>query len=204
MGDAARLRFGGIACAALLQPRPRRVAADSCDTRGCAGHARARRDEAAADDGRRWFQLSAIDGGAPARAGTASDDRHIAWSRDSQPVYVQQGFQVPATVERVALATGARSIVRELQPEGVGAIAALYVTDWVDDGRWYAYHYTEPAFDAVCREWRDPVDSPGLNGGQAHEAEKPGGMGGNRSGSAKPRKRLRRRRRRRRPRSEPA
>ena len=89
------------------------------------------------------FQLSSIDGGQPRPVhGLQPSDRQIAWSRDSQAVYVQQGFQAPANVERVALATGVRSIVRQLQPEGVGAIAALYVMDWVDDGRWYAYYYT--------------------------------------------------------------
>ena len=89
------------------------------------------------------FQLSSIDGGQtrPVR-GLQPGDRQIAWSRDSQAVYVQQGFQSPAKVERVALATGVRTIARQLQPEGVGAIAALYVMDWVDDGRWYAYYYT--------------------------------------------------------------
>ena len=63
-------------------------------------------------------------------------------SADSRAVYVQRGFQAPAIVERVALATGERSIVRTLTPDGVGAISALYVMDWVDDGRWYAYYYT--------------------------------------------------------------
>ena len=89
------------------------------------------------------FQLSSIDGGQTRPVhGLQPSDRQIAWSRDSQAVYVQQGFQAPANVERVALGTGVRSIVRQLQPEGVGAIAALYVMDWVDDGRWYAYYYT--------------------------------------------------------------
>ena len=89
------------------------------------------------------FKLSSIDGGQTRPVhGLQSGDRQIAWSRDSQAVYVQQGFQAPANVVRVALATGVRSTVRQLHPEGVGAIAALYVMDWVDDGRWYAYYYT--------------------------------------------------------------
>jgi serine/threonine protein kinase len=89
------------------------------------------------------FQLSSIDGGQtrPVR-GLQPGDRQIAWSRDSQAVYVQHGFQSPANVERIALATGVRTIARQLQPEGVGAITALYVMDWVDEGRWYAYYYT--------------------------------------------------------------
>ena len=92
-------------------------------------------------DGR--FQLAAIDGGAPRPVpGLTSGDRHIAWSRDGAAVYVQQGLQVPARVERVVLSTGARSLARELMPQDLGSVAALYVTDWIDDGRWYAYNYT--------------------------------------------------------------
>jgi len=74
--------------------------------------------------------------------GLRAGDRQIAWSRDSQAVYVQRGFQAPAIVERVALATGERAVVRTLAPDGVGAITALYVMDWIDDGRGYAYYYT--------------------------------------------------------------
>jgi hypothetical protein len=89
------------------------------------------------------FQLSSIDGG-PTRPvhGLRSGDRQIAWSTDSRAIYVQQGFQSPATVDRVALETGARAVVRRIAPEGVSSITALYVMDWVDDGRWYAYYYT--------------------------------------------------------------
>ena len=62
------------------------------------------------------FQLSSIAGEQPGRSrGLRSGDRQIAWSRDSQSVYVQQGFDAPANVERVTLATGARSVVRQLR-----------------------------------------------------------------------------------------
>ena len=89
------------------------------------------------------FQLSSIDGESPRPVqGLRSGDRQIAWSRDGRSVYVQRGFQAPASVERVTLATGARAVVRQLTPEGVSPITALYVMDWVDDGRWYAYYYT--------------------------------------------------------------
>ena len=92
-------------------------------------------------DGR--YQLSTIDGAPPRPvAGLHSGDRLIAWSRDSQALYVQPGIQVPAQVERVMVATGARTVVRQLTPSGVGTIASLYVADWVDDGRWYAYRFT--------------------------------------------------------------
>ena len=88
-------------------------------------------------------QLSSVDGG-PARpvAALRPEDRRIAWSRDSRSVFVQRGIGAPAVVERVDLETGARTSVATLAPEGLGAVAMIYVTDWVDDGRWYAYNYT--------------------------------------------------------------
>jgi hypothetical protein len=88
-------------------------------------------------------QLSAIGGGSaqPVPALTATD-RRIAWSRDSRAVYVQRGLDVPAVVERVDLATGARTVVGRLAPEGIGGLAMIYVMAWADDGRWYAYNYT--------------------------------------------------------------
>jgi hypothetical protein len=88
-------------------------------------------------------QLSSITGG-PARPVSAlrADDRRIAWSRDSRSVFVQRGIDAPAVVERVDLLTGERRSVATLAPEGLGAIAMIYVTDWVDDGRWYVYNYT--------------------------------------------------------------
>jgi eukaryotic-like serine/threonine-protein kinase len=89
------------------------------------------------------FLLSTLDGAAPRPVrGLGPGDRQIAWSRDGRAIYVQQGFQAPATVERIELATGRRSSVGRLAPEGVGAITALYVMDWADDGRSYAYYFT--------------------------------------------------------------
>jgi hypothetical protein len=87
--------------------------------------------------------LASVDGGT-ARAVTAlrPDDRRIAWSRDSRSVFVQRGIGAPAVIERVDLETGERTAVATLAPEGLGAVAMIYVTDWVDDGRWYAYNYT--------------------------------------------------------------
>jgi hypothetical protein len=92
-------------------------------------------------DGR--YQLSTVDGQPPRPVtGLRSGDLIIAWSRDSQSLFVQSGIQVPAHVERVVLSTGARTAVRELIPSGVGTVASLYVAAWVNDGRWYAYRFT--------------------------------------------------------------
>jgi hypothetical protein len=88
-------------------------------------------------------QLSSASGGdARPVTGLRAGDRQIAWSRDSRAVYVQQGVGVPAIVERVDLHSGERTVVGRLTPEGLGAVAMIYVTDWVEDGRWYVYNYT--------------------------------------------------------------
>ena len=139
----ARLRLGAAACRPLLRRGPCGSAPAPLTPEGVLATLapEGRTLLLAMPDG--GFELSSIDGG-PTRPvhGLRSGDRQIAWSRDSQAIYVQQGFQSPATVERVALETGARSVVRQMAPEGVSAITALYVMDWVDDGRWYAYYYT--------------------------------------------------------------
>jgi Tol biopolymer transport system component len=89
------------------------------------------------------YQLSSVDGGTPQTVtALKATDRQIAWSRDSRAVYVQQGTEAPARVERVDLATGARAIVRDVFPEGLTAVTMISVVDWVDDGGWFVYNYT--------------------------------------------------------------
>jgi hypothetical protein len=89
------------------------------------------------------WRLSTIDG-SPARPamGLRSGDRPIAWSRDNQSVYVQRGREVPAIVDRVTLTTGARTTIREIAPVDVPMLSAIAVSDWIDEGGWYAYNYT--------------------------------------------------------------
>ena len=89
------------------------------------------------------WRLSTIDR-SPARPamGLRPGDRPIAWSRDNQSVYVQRGREVPAIVDRVTLTTGARTTIRELAPADVPILSAIFVSDWIDDGGWYAYNYT--------------------------------------------------------------
>ena len=75
-------------------------------------------------------------------AALAPDDRVVGWSRDGASVFVQRGFEVPVRVERVHLASGQRSLVKTLMPEGVREPASVFVADWIDEGRWYVYNYT--------------------------------------------------------------
>jgi hypothetical protein len=89
------------------------------------------------------MQLSSLAGGVPQPvSGLRPEDKRIAWSRDSRALYVQRGREVPAIVERVDLVSGQRTLVSRVAPEGLGAIAMIDVTDWADEGRWYAYNYT--------------------------------------------------------------
>lgn len=83
-------------------------------------------------------------GGGPSIPVTAlrADDKRIAWSADSRAVLVQSGRDVPATVERVDLATGQRTLVGRVAPDGPGAIAMIDVVDWAEHGGWYVYNYT--------------------------------------------------------------
>jgi Tol biopolymer transport system component len=109
------------------------------------------RDATLAPDGRTLlltmqdgsWRLSSVDGG-PSRpvAGLRPGDRPIAWSRDNQSVYVQRGREVPAIVDRVTLTTGARTTARTIAPADVASLSAISVSDWMDDGRGYAYNYT--------------------------------------------------------------
>ena len=49
---------------------------------------------------------------------------------------------MPAVVERVNLVTGQRTVAGRLEPDGSGAVALIYVMDWVNDGRGCVYNYT--------------------------------------------------------------
>jgi hypothetical protein len=94
------------------------------------------------------FQLGSIDGGGGQPVvGLRADDIRIAWGRDSRSLFIQHGREVPATIERVELTTGHRTIVHQLSPEGsgLGSIASVRIGGWADDGRWYAYDYWSSA-----------------------------------------------------------
>jgi Tol biopolymer transport system component len=89
------------------------------------------------------FQLSAIAGGPPQRVdGLRPEDVVIGWSRDSRSMFVQ-GRADSATVERVDLATGRRTVVEHVVAKGAGLGPAdgILVTRWVDEGRSVAYDY---------------------------------------------------------------
>ena len=87
------------------------------------------------------FQVAALADRATRTAPLKPGDRVISWSRDSRGVFVQRGSELPVTVERVDLASGARAARLEIPVRSAGVSSAI-VTDWVDEGPWYAYNLT--------------------------------------------------------------
>jgi len=77
----------------------------------------------------------------PAR-GVTTTDVAKAWSRDGRSVFVQAGITVPARIERIDIATGARTLVRELAPPDRAGLYSVVVDQWVDDGRAHVYEYS--------------------------------------------------------------
>ena len=142
-------------------------------------------------DGR--FQLAAIDGGAPRPVqGLTPEDRHIAWSRDGAAVYVQQGLQVPAKVDRVVPVDGGALARARVDAAGPGIGRRALCDRLGRRGPVVRVQLHEPAVDAVCRQWCDPVDCARVaDTGAAPrrrmakgDDDKPGGMGGKRSAAS--------------------
>ena len=63
----------------------------------------------------------------------------IAWDHNSRAVFVQRGTQLPATIERIDLASGSRSVRLQLPQSTDAGVSSVSFADWVDEGPWYAY-----------------------------------------------------------------
>jgi Tol biopolymer transport system component len=92
--------------------------------------------------------LQPVDGG-PAREapGHQPGDVPIRWTRDARALYVFRFGEMPARLQRLDLATGARELVTDLvpaDPAGVGQIISAQVTS---DGRSCAYSYKQNLAD---------------------------------------------------------
>jgi eukaryotic-like serine/threonine-protein kinase len=95
-------------------------------------------------DGTRQVTSIGGDAAQPVVDGLRENDRVIGWTRDSGFVFVQRelAFDSPASIERVELATGRRTIVRQVAPEGPGlGPGSIAVLAWADEGRSLAYSH---------------------------------------------------------------
>ncbi|MSO61501.1 MAG: hypothetical protein EXQ50_05320 [Acidobacteria bacterium] len=91
-----------------------------------------------AADGK-WYLV--VDGGAPAPVkGLQPQDRPFGMTRDGALV-VQAGQDVPARVERVNPTTGVRTLIELIAPSDVSGVNLVRLTQWIDDGKGYTYHY---------------------------------------------------------------
>jgi hypothetical protein len=66
-------------------------------------------------------------------------EKVVGWSRDSRSVFVLGSNAVPASIERLDLATGARTRVRELMPSDRSGVMMVLPGRVYDDA--YAYTY---------------------------------------------------------------
>ncbi len=93
-----------------------------------------------AKDGSAKFAVYAMDGSAPSPVPAISAaERILHWSSDGRSVLVADLSGVPARVDRLVLATGARSFFIELAPENRAAASYIYSASFSADERSYAY-----------------------------------------------------------------
>jgi Tol biopolymer transport system component len=81
--------------------------------------------------------------GAAARAvqGMTSADAIVSWSADGGSLFVRQGTDVPARLERVALVTGARTLVKELAPVDRAGLVQVRPDSYHPATGAYSYDY---------------------------------------------------------------
>jgi hypothetical protein len=88
-----------------------------------------------------WARFS-LEGGSEERArGLAGDDEVIHVRSDGRSALVYQPRHVPTRVESVDLATGARTLVRELGPVDRAGVGRFWWVDFSDDEAAYDYTY---------------------------------------------------------------
>jgi len=135
-GGAARLYTFELATAELAPISPEGITAYFCAIASPDGsHA-----FASGPDGK--LTLYPVGGGeARVVPGTTTDDVPIRWTADGKAIFVRSVSGVPAKVDRVDVATGARTAWLELvppDPAGVQGIGPIHMSA---DGRSYVYSY---------------------------------------------------------------
>ena len=97
--------------------------------------------------------LYPIDGGEPrALAGATNDDVPIRWTRDGRSLYVQRGSGVPARVDLIDVASGARRPWRELRPPDPAGVLTIGPVLLSEDGESYLYSYRRQLDDLFLVE----------------------------------------------------
>ena len=86
--------------------------------------------------------LYPVDGGPPRPLPRSSaEDEPLRWSGDGRFLFVRRGGGVPARIERVEIATGARQPWKELQPADPAGLHGINSVRITPDGKSYAYTF---------------------------------------------------------------
>ena len=109
-------------------------------------------------DGRFWLYPTQP-GAGPRRAVpgfTASENEQpIGWTGDGRALYVYQRFRLPAAVFRLDVATGARTLWKEIAPPDRAGVESIWSLDVTPDGRAYAYSFGRTLSDLYLAEGLD-------------------------------------------------
>jgi eukaryotic-like serine/threonine-protein kinase len=86
--------------------------------------------------------LYPLDGSTPVLShGVGPDDQFAGWSADAGSILVRPGNSIPARLEKIDIASGKRTFVRELAPEERSGLLHMDVGNVIADGRGYTYGY---------------------------------------------------------------
>ena len=87
---------------------------------------------------------------------TASENEQpIGWTGDGRALYVYQRFRLPAAVFRLDVATGARTLWKEIAPPDRAGVESIWSLDVTPDGRAYAYSFGRTLSDLYLAEGLD-------------------------------------------------
>jgi Tol biopolymer transport system component len=83
-----------------------------------------------------------VDGGRVSDVpGALAGDRPVRWSADARVLDVFRRDEMPCRIYRIDLATGTRSVLREVRPADTAGVVAVHEMQMTPDGRAYSYSY---------------------------------------------------------------
>ena len=92
------------------------------------------------------YSFFTIDGNSPVPVpGVTKNDTVLRWSPDGRSILVRPGSALPARIERVEIAGGRRTFIREIGPEDKTAVVDLRAVTIADDPGSYAYSFNRVA-----------------------------------------------------------
>ena len=96
----------------------------------------------AARTGKAPMTLYPVDGGDPLpMPGLRSDDTMQAWKLENDAILVASEGELPARIHRIELATGARTLWREISPPDPSGVWSTSRFHFQPDGQTYGYTY---------------------------------------------------------------